>query len=131
MKKILLISIAFLFYFVPSISHAVSITYMLSADDYAFLSIDGNVVAGRDHTGVPFKQAYELVETTLEIIKTTLAGGDDILISGFGKFQVKAKNVRKGRNPQTGESMILRPRKVVTFRCSGQLKNKLSQSVKE
>ena len=76
--------------------------------------------------GVPFNQAYQLVETTLGIIKTTLAGGEDVLVSGFGKFKVREKSARKGRNPATGEAMMLKPRKVVTFQCSGNLRERLN-----
>ena len=58
-------------------------------------------------------------------MKTTLGNGEDILISGFGKFCVKEKKERKGRNPATGDDMMLASRKVVTFKCSGKLKNKI------
>ena len=81
-------------------------------------------------TGADFTQASRLVDATLEIIKTTLAGGEDVLISRFGKFRVREKKARKGRNPATGGLMMLKQRKVVTFRCSDKLKDKLSQSVK-
>jgi integration host factor subunit alpha len=66
------------------------------------------------------------VETIFELLKESLAKGDDVLISGFGKFCVKAKNERRGRNPQTGEIIMLPPRKVITFRCSGVLKNRMN-----
>ena len=80
----------------------------------------------QNHLGLPRKKSTELVETLLEIIKTTLADGEDVLISGFGKFCVKEKNERKGRNPATGEDMMLAPRKVVTFKCSGKLREKIN-----
>ncbi|OEU67791.1 MAG: DNA-binding protein [Desulfobacterales bacterium PC51MH44] len=80
----------------------------------------------QNHLGLPRKKSTELVETLLEIIKTTLADGEDVLISGFGKFRVKEKNERKGRNPATGEDMMLAPRKVVTFKCSGKLREKIN-----
>ena len=80
----------------------------------------------QNHLGLPRKKSTEIVETLLEIIKTTLADGEDVLISGFGKFCVKEKNERKGRNPATGEDMMLAPRKVVTFKCSGKLKEKVN-----
>lgn len=73
--------------------------------------------------GVSRKKSVETVETLLEIIKKTLGAGEDVLISGFGKFCVKEKKERKGRNPATGEDLMLAPRKVVTFRCSGILRN--------
>ena len=76
--------------------------------------------------GFPQKQSTELVEQLLETIKSTLASGDDVLISGFGKFCVNEKQERRGRNPATGEDMMLRPRRVVTFKCSGKLRRKIS-----
>jgi integration host factor subunit alpha len=68
------------------------------------------------------------METLLEIIKSKLASGEDVLISGFGKFCVKEKWERRGRNPATGEDMILATRRVVTFKCSGKLRDKISES---
>jgi integration host factor subunit alpha len=79
-----------------------------------------------EQNGYPNKQSFDTVETLLEIIKRTLVSGEDIMISGFGKFCVKEKKQRKGRNPATGEDMMLEPRKVVTFRCSGQLRDKIN-----
>jgi len=76
--------------------------------------------------GFPREKASGTVETLLEIIKSTLASGEDVLISGFGKFCVKQKKQRKGRNPATGEDLILAPRKVVTFKCSGILRDKIN-----
>ncbi len=77
--------------------------------------------------GFSRKKASETVETILELIKRTLESGDDVLITGFGKFCVKQKNQRKGRNPATGEDMLLRPRRVVTFRHSGKLREKINR----
>ena len=76
-----------------------------------------------DFTG---KQAGETVEFLLEIMKRALETGEDVLISGFGKFCVKEKKERKGRNPATGDHLMLKPRKVVTFRCSRNLREKLN-----
>jgi len=70
-------------------------------------------------------QARGAVETILKIIKASLGNGDDVLLSGFGKFNVKAKSARKGRNPKTGESIMLDARKVVTFKTSGKLRKKV------
>ena len=78
--------------------------------------------------GLPKIQSAEQFETLLEIIKSTLASGDDVMISGFGKFYVKEKKERKGRNPATGEDLIHEPRRVVTFRCSGKLRNMINDS---
>lgn len=71
-------------------------------------------------------ECAQIVETLFEIIKRTLEQGEDVLISGFGKFSVKEKNQRRGRNPQTGEPIMLSPRKVVTFKCSGVLRSKIN-----
>ena len=76
--------------------------------------------------GFTKKSAVNTVESLLEIIKQALANGDDILVSGFGKFCVKEKKKRKGRNPATGDAMMLKPRKVVTFKCSGKLKKRIN-----
>jgi integration host factor subunit alpha len=77
--------------------------------------------------GFSKKQSTESVETLLEIIKRTLETGEDVLISGFGKFCVKDKDQRRGRNPATGDSMMLRQRKIVTFKCSGKLREKINE----
>jgi integration host factor subunit alpha len=79
-----------------------------------------------EQNGFTRKKSIETVETILELIKSTLASGDDVLISGFGKFCVKNKQERNGRNPATGEDMVLAPRRVVTFRCSGKLRNRVN-----
>jgi integration host factor subunit alpha len=80
----------------------------------------------RQQTGIPIGQSYQLVETTLETIKNTLASGEDVMISGFGKFKVNEKAARRGRNPQTGKDLMLKPRKVVTFGCSGKLRKMMN-----
>ena len=72
------------------------------------------------------KKSTETIEILLELIKRSLESGEDVLISGFGKFCVKEKKERKGRNPATGEDMMLEPRKVVTFKCSGKLRDKIN-----
>ena len=76
--------------------------------------------------GFPKKKSDEAVEQLIEIIKSTLASGEDVLVSGFGKFSVNEKKERKGRNPATGDSMMLRSRKVVTFKCSGKLRRRVN-----
>jgi integration host factor subunit alpha len=77
--------------------------------------------------GLSKDKSTRVVESLLEIIKSTLEDGEDVLISGFGKFCVKEKGRRRGRNPQTGEDLILDARRVVTFRCSGRLRDKLNE----
>ena len=76
--------------------------------------------------GLPKKNCAEIFETLLDIMKSTLADGDDVLISGFGKFCVKDKKQRRGRNPATGHDMMLDQRRVVTFRCSSVLRSRIN-----
>ena len=79
-----------------------------------------------DQLGLPKKNCSEIFETLLDIMKNSLANGDEVLISGFGKFCVKDKKERRGRNPATGSDMILNQRRVVTFRCSSVLRSKIN-----
>ncbi len=65
------------------------------------------------------------------IIKRTLENSEDVPIGGFGKFCVKEKKERKGRNPATGEPMMMKPRKVVTFKCAGKLRKKINGELTE
>ncbi|MGA2403425.1 MAG: integration host factor subunit alpha [Syntrophobacteraceae bacterium] len=67
-------------------------------------------------------ESARIIDTLFELIKQSLQKGEDVLISGFGKFSVKEKQARRGRNPQTGKAMKLPPRKVVSFKCSGVLR---------
>jgi len=83
------------------------------------------VEAIKNEFDLPRKKSFDLVESLLTIIKQNLENGEDVLISGFGKFCVKEKKERKGRNPATGDDMMLAPRKVVTFKCSPVLRKRL------
>lgn len=74
----------------------------------------------------PQNQSAQVLESILEIIKNTLENGEDVLITGFGKFYVKEKRERKGRNPQTGEDLMLGSRRVVGFKCSGKLRERMN-----
>ena len=76
--------------------------------------------------GISRSESSRLVESMLETIKAALARGEDVLISGFGKFCVNQKTARRGRNPATGEELTLPPRRVVTFRCSPFLKDRVN-----
>ena len=76
--------------------------------------------------GFPKEKSFQVVESLLESIKVCLESGDDVLVSGFGKFCVKDKHARKGRNPATGETAILPARRVVTFKCSGKLRKRVN-----
>ena len=84
------------------------------------------VEAVAEQNGYPKKQSVNTIETLQEIMKKTLESGEDVLVSGFGKFCVKEKKQRRGRNPATGEDMVLKSRRVVTFRCSRQLRDKIN-----
>ncbi len=76
--------------------------------------------------GFTKEKSAETVETLLELIKKSLASGEDVLVSGFGKFCVNEKKERKSRNPAPGEAMMLESRKVVTFKCSGKLRERVN-----
>ena len=84
------------------------------------------VEAIAEMNGFPRNKSAQILESLIEIIKSTLATRDDVLISGFGKFIVKSKGQRRGRNPATGDALMLSARKVVTFKCSGKLRDKLN-----
>jgi integration host factor subunit alpha len=85
-----------------------------------------DIVAKVHELGFTKKKSVDVIESLLEIIKSTLESGDDVLVSGFGKFCVKDKQQRRGRNPATGSDLILRERKVVTFKCSGKLRSRIN-----
>lgn len=79
--------------------------------------------------GFSKKESVDIIEDLIEIIKKSLQDGEDVLISGFGKFCVKNKTERRGRNPATGEDLMLRERQVVTFKCSGKLRDKINEGL--
>lgn len=85
-----------------------------------------DIVEKVNELGYTKKRSVDIIETLIAIIKTALEKGEDVLISGFGKFCVKEKQKRRGRNPATGADLILRERKVVTFKCSGKLRKKIN-----
>jgi len=78
---------------------------------------------------LPKTRSAQLIESLLEIIKSTLEDGEDVLITGFGKFCVKEKKEGRGRNPQTGADLMLAERRVVVFRCSGVLRDRINRGV--
>jgi integration host factor subunit alpha len=86
-----------------------------------------DIVTKIHELGFTKKKSIDIIESLLEIIKSTLENDDDVLVSGFGKFCIKSKNKRRGRNPATGNDLMLRERKVVTFKCSGKLRNKINR----
>jgi len=80
----------------------------------------------QDQLGVSRQEAKQIVDRVFQIMKDTLSRGEHILISGFGKFSVKQKRARRGRNPQTYESMTIAARKVVVFKHSSTLRRRLN-----
>ena len=85
-----------------------------------------DIVAAVHELGFTKKKSVDIIESLLDIIKNTLEKSEDVLISGFGKFCVKSKKARRGRNPATGDDMMLTQRRVVTFRCSHLLREKIN-----
>ncbi|UCH00125.1 MAG: integration host factor subunit alpha [Deltaproteobacteria bacterium] len=88
--------------------------------------IKADIVEKIAKKGFTKRKSTQMVETILEIIKNSLENGEDVLISGFGKFCVKDKRKRRGRNPQTGQDLLLGERRVVRFKCSGILRDKIN-----
>ena len=80
----------------------------------------------QSQAGLSKQESRSVVERILDIMKESLALGEDMLISGFGKFSVRQKNARRGRNPQTKANLMLRARKVVVFKTSGVLRNRIN-----
>lgn len=80
----------------------------------------------QDTLGFSKQRSVELLETIIELITGTLENDEDVLFSGFGKLCVHQKNERRGRNPATDKQMMLRARRVVTFKCSGKLRKRVN-----
>ena len=79
-----------------------------------------------EHDGIPKIECIRIVESFFDIIKSELEKGNPVMVSGFGKWTVKAKRERNGRNPQTGKDLTIKARKVITFKPSALLKNELN-----
>ena len=79
------------------------------------------------HLGLDRQESRNVVESLLRIMKDTLSQGEDLLISGFGKFSVRQKKARRGRNPQTKERIILAARKILVFKASGVLRKRINE----
>jgi len=104
------------------------ITHLLQKETLGMALTKANLVdIIAKQNGFSKNKASKTVGTLLEIIKKDLENGEDVLISGFGKFCVKEKGERKGRNPATGGDMMLAPRRVVTFKCSGKLRDRINR----
>ena len=84
----------------------------------------------RSHVGRNRKECAQMVDALFEIIKQCLQQGKDVMISGFGKFSIRVRGERTGRNPVTGDAIMLPTKKVVTFKCSGKLREKINEQTK-
>jgi len=80
----------------------------------------------QDQFGLPKDRSIDMVESVLEIIKQTLVNGEEVKISGFGKFYLIEKKARNGRNPHTGEHIIIEPRRIVSFKYSARARDVLN-----
>ena len=100
----------------------------ISVAGVKFMALTKTIIAEKiqNKLNLSRTETYEIMEELLEIIKQTIENGEDIMISGFGKFCVNEKKARKGRNPATDEEMILPARRVVTFKCSGKLRDMIN-----
>ena len=76
--------------------------------------------------GISKFESLRILESVLETVKTSLSNGEDVLLSGFGKFIVRKKEARRGRNPQTGEDLTLEPRRLITFKCSSVMRDRIN-----
>ena len=92
------------------------------------LTRDKLIIRLQTQMGMSKQESRQIVDRLLKIMKDSLARGEGLLISGFGKFWVRQKNARQGRNPQTKESLILAARKVLLFKASGVLRQRINKS---
>jgi integration host factor subunit alpha len=90
------------------------------------LTKDNLIQALYDQAGLSKQKARTTVDTVFELVKKELESGEDVLISGFGKFIVRKKEARRGRNPQTGQDLTLEPRRVITFKCSPRMRERIN-----
>jgi integration host factor subunit alpha len=100
------------------------------------MQVGGNMALTKDklithlqtQMSISKQESRQIVDRLLEIMKDTLVRGEELLISGFGKFSVRQKRERRGRNPQTKESLVLAARKVLVFKASGVLRARINDS---
>ena len=92
------------------------------------LTKDKLIARLQTQVGMDKQESRQIVERLLGIMKDTLVGGEELLISGFGKFSVRQKKARRGRNPQTKESLVLAARRILVFKASGVLRKRLNKS---
>ena len=81
-----------------------------------------------DQLGLNKREAKDFIDAFFEILSSELAKGESVKISGFGNFEVHTKTARPGRNPQTGEPVVIAARQVVTFRASGSLRQQINKA---
>ena len=98
----------------------------MASNNVMTLTKAGIIQAIHKEAGIPKENAARIIEKLLKIMKRKMAEGESLLISGFGKFCVRNKEERRGRNPATNQDMMLPERKVVTFKCSSVLKKEMS-----
>ena len=92
------------------------------------LTKDNSISRLQTQLGLTKQEAQQAMERLFEILKGTLANGEDLLISGYGKFSLRQKIARRGRNPQTKEALMLKARKVLVFKASGVLRKRINES---
>ena len=80
----------------------------------------------QEKTGFTRKDSSELLETVFSILKDTLESGEKIKVAGFGNFEVKQKKDRRGRNPQTGETISIEARRILSFKPSNVLRQAIN-----
>ena len=90
------------------------------------LTKDHPVSSIGNRLGISKFESSRIIESILETVKTSLSNGEDVLISGFGKFIVRKEAARRGRNPQTGDDLTLEPRRVITFKCSSVMRDRIN-----
>jgi len=90
------------------------------------LTKDKLITCLQTQAGLDKHESRQIMERLLGIMKETLVKGEELLITGFGKFSVRQKHTRRGRNPQTKESLVLAARKVLVFKASGVLRERIN-----
>ena len=96
--------------------------------EYALMTLtkDHLITSVGNRLGISRFESSRIIEAVLETVKSSLSDGEDILISGFGKFIVREKAARRGRNPQTGQDLTLEPRRVITFKCASVMRDRIN-----
>jgi len=90
------------------------------------LTKDHLITSIGNRLGISRFESSRIIEAVLETVKSSLSDGEDVLISGFGKFIVREKAARRGRNPQTGQDLTLEPRRVITFKCASVMRDRIN-----